>query len=197
VIQLGIASAVALFVAAFAIRKIKDSVVNGISNAAGRSAARQIFDSMISSLRGLIWWIVAIAVVAAIVAYLIGRPTWLTKSIAWLRRSAAERPGGSKLDHWVAAHADALRIGGVVLAIVVLLIVGFGWISFLVIAALLALFLWAVETLRRRGAPLEEIPAPDGGTPTPDGGPDATQADLKTEETVVAGANTEEIQTGT
>jgi hypothetical protein len=186
---------VGLLIAALAIRKIKESVIDGISNAAGKSAARQIFDSMISSLRGLMWWIVAVAIVAAIVAYLLGKPSWLMKSIAWARRSSAE-PGGSKLDHWVAGHADLLRIGGVVLAVIVLLIVGFGWVSFLVIAALLALFLWAVDVLRRRGAPLEElVPAGDGRRPDGDGGGIA-DPNVKTEETVVAGtAATEEIQT--
>ncbi len=198
VIQLGVATAVALLVAALAIRKIKESVVDGLATAAARSAANDVFNSMISSLRTLIWWIVAVALVAALVAYLLGRPAWLMRSIAWVRRSSAERPGGSPLDRWVAVHADLLRIGGVVLAILVLLLVGFGWISFLVIAALLALFIWAVEALRRRGGPAGEL-VPAGGVASPNGdtGGGGAQADLKTEETVVAGtATTEEIQTG-
>jgi hypothetical protein len=171
VVQLGIAVAAGLLVAAIAIRKIKDSVVDGLSSPAGRGAAREVFDSMIGSLRVLILWVVAIALLAALIAYLLGRPSWLMKAIAWGRREGAARPGGSSLARWTAAHADALRIAGIVVAILLLLVIGFGWISFLVIAALLALYIWGVEALRRQGAPLDDAVPPGGAGPGTDTAP--------------------------
>ena len=134
VVQLGIAVAAGLLLAALAIRKIKDSVVGGLSNPAGRGAAREVLDTMIGSLRTLILWVGAIALLAALIAYLLGRPVLAREGHRLGEARGRGDAGGSPLARWTAAHADALRIGGIVVAILLLLVIGFGWISFLVIA---------------------------------------------------------------
>ncbi|HEX8803910.1 MAG TPA: hypothetical protein VF743_06945, partial [Acidimicrobiales bacterium] len=65
---------------------------------------------------------------------------------------------------WVAAHRDLLQVGGVVVAILVLLAADLSWLGLLLVVALVGAFELGVWRLAE-GAP----PPEDGGPPGPPG----------------------------
>jgi hypothetical protein len=69
-----------------------------------------------------------------------------------VRRMTAPESGGSPFDRWVAAHSDLLRVAGITIAVVVLFFTGLVLVPVIVIAALLALYLWAVSVSTGRVA---------------------------------------------
>ena len=91
-----------------------------------------------------------IAVLVAVVAYLVGRPRWLMTAIAWTRRQVRAEEGGSPLERAVHAHFDLLRIVTLVVGAIVLFIWGIGWWSVLVVGVLVALAEWGLWALNGR-----------------------------------------------
>jgi hypothetical protein len=83
------------------------------------------------------------------------------------RNIAAARSGGrhGPAVTWMATHAAGLQLAGAIVAGILLLIVSVSWISFLVIAVLLA----AYEIYLQRIKP----PAPDEASPAPGAGQSA------------------------
>ena len=102
------------------------------------------------------------AILAALIAYLAGRPPWFETAKA----KARSRPEGSELETFAAANADRLRLGGIVVAVLLLIVIGIGWFSIIVLGILLALLLWGVATAERRAREREagDAPAAAGGT---------------------------------
>jgi hypothetical protein len=105
-----------------------------------------------SSLR-TVQWIVAIgALVVGVVAYLAGRPAWVT-------RTAAAASSQETYD-WIAGHSDMLRLGGIGIAVVAFFIVGLELWAIVVIGLLLAGYLWLLSEAGRRsstpGVPTED-----------------------------------------
>jgi hypothetical protein len=159
-VQLGIAVAVAFLLGRVAIHKLQERIVDSISSPAGRSAASDVFRSTFQDLRGIAVWVALLSILAAVAAYLAGRPRWLRALGAWARRSMGGAEGG-RLAGWVDKHVDALRTVGVVAAVVVLLITGLGLTPLILVLAFLALYLFGLEVSRRRHAP----PRPATTTP--------------------------------
>ncbi len=150
VIWLGVGTAAAMFVAAIAIRRIQASILDRIKAAGAQQAAKDVFHQVANSLRGLGLWVFWLAVIAAVIAYLLGRPRWLMATIRWVRGLTARGPKGSVLEIWIAGHGDALRIGGIVAAVLILWLTGIGWISVLIVGPLLGLYLWGLWAINRR-----------------------------------------------
>jgi hypothetical protein len=63
------------------------------------------------------------------------------------------------MNRWIAGHYDLLRIGAVAIALVALFLIGFGWVTVLVIGALLALVLWWLAQARDAADALPEVVA--------------------------------------
>jgi len=131
-------------------RLVEKQVIEAVHNPEVRGAARDIVGRVVSNLRSAGFWLLVIGVVVAIVAYLAGRPRWFVRLIAWSRRTAAERPSGSELEHWVSGHVDLLRWGGLIVAALILFFTGIGWISVIVVGVLLGLYLWGIAVLDQR-----------------------------------------------
>lgn len=150
VMWLGGGVAVGLFLAGVFLRRVEASIVDEIQGPAAKAAAQDVFDQVSSSLRqaGLI--VLTIAIVAALLAYLLGRPPWFQRAASWLERITTSRPQGSELDVWVAGHADPVRIGGGLVAAFVLFLTGIDWIPVAVVGALLGLLLWGVAATEHR-----------------------------------------------
>jgi hypothetical protein len=158
VIWLGAGVAVGLFLAGVFLRRVEASIVDAIEGPAAKAAARDVFDQVSSSLRqaGLI--VLTIGIVAALLAYLLGRPAWFQRTARWVERVTASRPDGSELDVWVAEHADPVRIGGGIVAALVLFFTGIDWIPVAIVGLLFGLFLWGVATAEHRVRPPELAP---------------------------------------
>jgi cobalamin biosynthesis protein CobD/CbiB len=101
------------------------------------------------SLRAAGLLVLTVAVLAALAAYLLGRPPWLRRSAAWGGRAMASRPGGGEFEAWVAGHANPVRIGAIAVAVLVLFLTGIDWVPVVIVGALLGLLLWGVAVVER------------------------------------------------
>jgi hypothetical protein len=103
---------------------------------------------VVTLITGPYRWAVALRSLAARVG------TWIGTTVVEAFRGQRSGPGAE----WAAAHADALQLGGAVLAAVLLLIVSISWLSFLIIAVVLVVY----EVLLQR---LKQGPPDDGAAP--------------------------------
>jgi hypothetical protein len=71
----------------------------------------------------------------------------------------AEGAQGSELDIWVADHADAVRVVGIGVGVLILFLTGIDWFPVAIVAGLVALLLWGVAGAERRASTRAE-PAP-------------------------------------
>ena len=93
-------------------------------------------------------WVLAIAVAIVVVALLTGPYGWAVKLRGWVRSGAVATCGlvrGAAPEHdaaaaWVRGHLDLLRIGGGLLALLLILVVDVSFVWVLVILALLAAY---------------------------------------------------------
>lgn len=152
IVWLGAGGAAAIVIGAVILRRVVRTIVDQISSQEARDAARAVVTELGGSLKHagrLVGWT---AIIIAAVAYLLGRPAWLIRAVAWVRQLTLDTPGGSDAQKWVAARADALLIGGVAVAVLVLFITGIDWLQVIVVAALLALYLRGVVVAQHRAS---------------------------------------------
>ena len=161
VVQLGVATVIGFFLGAVIIRRLQAAILAEVRTPDGERAARALLTETMTSLRTVVLLVGAVALVSAIVAYLAGRPAWLGRLSERTSQLVASSPGGSELDRWVAARYDTLRIGGIVVAVVIIFITGFEIIPVIIVGGLLALFLWAIWASNNRATRAAPTPAPD------------------------------------
>ena len=175
-IELGIGLAVAVFIARIATRRLEATLIDSVSDPTGRGAAKAAVPVALQSLRSLAVWLVVISIVVAIVAYLVGRPRWLMALIAWVGRNVRTDEGGSALERAVHAHFDLLRIAALVVGALILFVWGIGWLSVLVMGALVALAEWGLWALNARATRAQALIDEAGGPPGIDAAPPASGA---------------------
>jgi uncharacterized protein YjeT (DUF2065 family) len=146
VIWLGVGVVAGLFLGGVFLRRVEASIVDAIEGPAAKAAAQDVFDQVSSSLRQAGLVVLTIGVLAALLAYLLGRPAWLRRGAGWWERITASRPGGSELEVWVAEHADPVRVGGGLVAAFVLFLTGIDWIPVAIVGLLFGLLLWGVAS---------------------------------------------------
>jgi H+/Cl- antiporter ClcA len=98
-----------------------------------------------------------VAIVISIVAYLAGRPAWITAAGRRWTQLTAATPEGSELDRWIDARFDLLRLAGIAVALATVFLIGLELLPVLVIGALLGLYLWAITAARQRIAVLQPV----------------------------------------
>ena len=155
-IWLGVGVALGFFIGGVLIRRLEARLLDAITDPSGDAAAKEVFAQVLAGLRR--WGIVILMVAAliALIAYLAGKPPWTQRAVERGRTLTAARPQGSELEVWLAAHADATRIGGAVVAALILFVTGIDWIPVGIVLALFGALLWAVSvSLKRVGATSE------------------------------------------
>jgi hypothetical protein len=151
-VHLALGVVVGIVIAAVVVRRLEGAILTQVTSPDGNEAARVLLGRVFSSLR-TVQWIVAIgALVVGVVAYLAGRPAWVT-------RTAAAASSQETYD-WIAGHSDMLRLGGIGIAVVAFFIVGLELWAIVVIGLLLAGYLWLLSEAGRRsstpGVPTED-----------------------------------------
>ena len=145
-VQLAIGTIVGVLIARLIIRKISENVVASIASQ-NRGAVKAVLDDAFGSLRGFTRWLFAIALLVAVVAFLMGKREWLSAARAQAVRAygagrdvaTSERPYAL----WIREHADGLQIAGPIVVVTLLFIVGVSWVPIIVLGALLVLYeLW-------------------------------------------------------
>jgi hypothetical protein len=144
---LGFASAIALIVARRAAIRFQDDIVNLAPNGSNRGAVADTVSRVLGNLRGFTTLLLVSTVVIALLAYLAGRPSWLSRAV--------ERAGeGNWLDRenvvvrWIADHAHILRIVSVAVVALFLLFSDVSWAAFAVVLVVLAAWLVILSVLQ-------------------------------------------------
>lgn|GEM_PF-703084 len=149
-IYLGIGAVVVVLVTRIAVDQIQGLIVANASGQGGPIIIEAV-DSIFSSLRNAVIWLLVAGVIVAVIAYFASRPRWLApagRAIAvgsrrvWEAASvqATEQKGPALL--WIQAHSDALRIGIGALAAALLLFTPISWggsVALIVVAAVIIL----------------------------------------------------------
>jgi hypothetical protein len=150
IVFLGSGIAIALFLGGVFLRRIRGNIVDVISGPGAKAAAQSVLTQVGTSLRRTGLLVMAVALLAAFIAYLAGRPPWLQRVLGDARRLTAPAPGGSTLDIWVAGHADATRIVGAAVAALILFWTGVDWVPVAILAISVGLLLWGVGAAEKR-----------------------------------------------
>jgi hypothetical protein len=140
---------------------------NGLDRRAVRSAGEILLDSFFVLTAALLVLLLIVAVVAAVTGpypWAVALRRWVAgmggQGNAWLRAQAADA-GPLR---WIVAHREAMQIGGLVVAGLVLFIFDLSWVGLIVLAVLLAVYELVVHQLGRDRSEVEGAPP---STPTP------------------------------
>ncbi|GIF21896.1 hypothetical protein BJ973_002223 [Actinoplanes tereljensis] len=156
ILQLGLGLVVAAVAVRAVLRGVRADVLAGVPEGVYRDGVAAAMTSVFGLLRlrgqQLLW----IGAVLAVVAYLAGPgrgAVWLRSQV---RRGALHI--GRPSPRWIAAHLDVLRVGGLVLAAIVALLLS-SWTSLFVVVVLLAVYEVGVTLLARdRSLPSHDAP---------------------------------------
>jgi hypothetical protein len=160
-VHLALGVVIAFVIAAVVVRRLEGAILSEVTSPDGNEAARVLLGRVFSSLRTFQWLVAIGALVVGIVAYLAGRPAWWTRTVA-----AASSPHSYD---WITSHYDLLRLAGVGIAVVAFFFAGLELWAVIVIAMLLAGYLWVLSEARRRSrgpvdAPEEEAAVVGGSS---------------------------------
>jgi hypothetical protein len=144
---LGLASAIALIVARRAAIRSQDDIVNLAPNGSNRGAVAATVSRVLGNLRGFTTLLLVATVVIAVLAYLAGRPSWLSRAV--------ERAGeGNWLDRenvvvrWITDHTQVLRIVSIGIVALFLLFSDVSWAVFGIVLVLLVAWLVVLQVLQ-------------------------------------------------
>ncbi|MCY1136849.1 hypothetical protein OWR29_02485 [Actinoplanes sp. Pm04-4] len=165
-VQFGLWLVVAAVVVTAVLRAVRRQVVEGVPAGTYRDGVDAAVTTVFASLRERGTQIIWIGAILAVLAYLAGPgrlPVWLRRQI---RRGAArvwQLVGRAPV--FIAAHLDAVRIAGLIVAGVLALILT-SWTALLVIVVVLAAYEVAVTLIARQAAGI--APASAGGEQRPE-----------------------------
>lgn len=173
-IALGLGAAAAIALTWALSRTLAREAVARIEERQNQEVARQVLDTVTGELRSMATYVLIVGLVVALVAFLLGdsRPArWVrhqARSLGSQTAAAAARTAqGRTAAAWVADAELGLRAGGLVVAIVVLLVFQVTFGSLLIVLGLLALWQLAISGLvavERRSATAAGAP-PSGEVP--------------------------------
>jgi hypothetical protein len=143
------------------------------SGAHNPQVANIILGDLLHGFFVLTAWVLGVALAILVLTVLMGPYRWAVAFRSWVRRTWHGIARGSSGGHrgvtgWMSSHAGGLQLGGVVVAGILFLIVSVSWVSFLIIAVVLAayeLFLQRIKPPASDEAP--PTPGPDGQVPFP------------------------------
>ena len=150
VMWLGTGVVVMLLLGGVFLRRIESRVVDAINRPGAKAAAQDVLNEVQASLRSAGLWVLLVALVAGVAAYLLGRPAWFERAWTWARTTTAGGDGRSQLESWVAENADTVRIAGIAIGVVVLFLTGIDWLPVAIVAVLVGLLWWGVGLAERR-----------------------------------------------
>jgi hypothetical protein len=165
VLQLAVGVALLMIIERRSVLHEQSTLANAAHNP---QVAQSVLGDLLHGFFTLTAWVLAVALVVLVIAVLCGPYRWavaLRSSVTQAGRRIAGARGGGRhgpVVTWLASHAAGLQLAGAVAAGILLLIVSVSWISFLIIAVLLA----AYEVYLQRIKP----PPPDEASPAPDPG---------------------------
>jgi hypothetical protein len=154
VLELSLGLLLAIVIARVAVAELQQALLDGIKQEGIVPVVSSIVDSAIAGLRDFFVWLIVGAALVAVVAYVGSRPGWMEALGRWVAElfgvaSDLATPQ-SRASRWLSSHLDALRAGGVGVAVVAMLIAPktFSWMLLVVLVLVayeLLLTVWAVS----------------------------------------------------
>ncbi|MFG2006265.1 hypothetical protein ACGFNU_44670 [Spirillospora sp. NPDC048911] len=161
ILQFGLWLTIAVLVLTNVLRAVRDQLLGLVPAGVYREGASVAIYETLTDLRAWGDWILWTGIVVAVVAYLVGPgrlPVLLRGQTVRGARSAAATTRtvatSTVLRAWITRHMDALRVGGIVVAAAVALLVS-SWTGLIVIAVLLAGYELLVTLTAHRSHPAE------------------------------------------
>jgi hypothetical protein len=150
--------------------RLEDDVVE-LVRPENREAAGVVVGAFVSSLLDATAWILGIAAAIAAIAAVTGPYPWAralrggtvsgARAVAGAARSAVRRQPDDPVVAWVGAHREVLQVGGIVAAILALLVVDLSWLGLVLLVVLVGAFELGVQRIADVGPAGE----PPGGGP--------------------------------
>lgn len=173
-LQLSAGGLLGLVVIRRVVNWLTTSLINS-GRAANKGARRAIMTHLFHQYFSISRWLLVGLIVVFVVALLTGPYGWarsLRRVVShWAREvwnllaAVSGRAHDDRAIEWVRAHLDLLRIGGLALAVLLLIVLSVSWVGLLVIAVLLAAYEWWLYRLgRSRLGP--GLPSSSGAAPT-------------------------------
>jgi hypothetical protein len=163
-LQLGLGAVLGFVVARVIEVQLEKAIVGAVKSPGGGAVARSIVSSAIGSLNSFFVWVAIAGVIVTVAAFLAGRPAWtaaMGRGFAKLFGVASDLSApDTAAGRWMAAHLDVLRIGGVAVAVVVLLLAASSLTAVIVTVVALVIYELAL-TAYAVGLPVPK----DDGTP--------------------------------
>ena len=169
-IQLALGVAATLGGILLLVPRIEAAFLEQITDPDGELAVRSLLQEVATDLRTVTLALAVLAIAAAFTAHLLGRPAWVTGLGRGRSGLRAPNDAGNRLDRWIAARFDGLRIVGFAVALGVVVLTAVGPLPLLLIGGLLVLYLETIAAAQRRITSRElasPVPARDGNDPPP------------------------------
>jgi hypothetical protein len=175
VLQFGVWLAVAVLAVAAILRAVRDQILEKIPVGPYREGVESAFRIIFTTLRERADQVIWFGIAVAVVAYLVGPgrlPRLLRRSVQMGARAAwswgRDLTTGTQSSTWVQERLDGLRIGGVVVAGVLALLLS-SWSSLVVVLVLLGAYELAITFIARPRA--EAVAEPPAGVPEEESAP--------------------------
>ena len=158
---LGLGAAATLIVLWALGRAVGNQVISSLKDDKAKGAARATVTTVFGSLRSFSLWVIAAAVLVAVVAFLAGGNSVavaLRAHTARLFSSGADASAPpSPLLVWIHKYANGLRVAGLVVGLVVLALVNLTWGAFALTILAVAIYEVVVSGLARAGTSIAPV----------------------------------------
>lgn len=146
---LGFGAAIGLIVVRRLALRLDDAIVSRVTGETNQAAVGAVTNDVFQDLRNFTTLMLVAAILIGVGAYLAGRPPWLTRTLERASDGTLV-PRDAGWIRWLGEHAPALRVGVVVLGAVILFFANLGWLSLLVVLALVAAAWFVLTYLHER-----------------------------------------------
>lgn len=146
---LGFGAAIGLIVVRRLALRLDDAIVSRVTGETNQAAVGAVTNDVFQDLRNFTTLMLVAAILIGVGAYLAGRPPWLTRTLERASDGTLV-PRDAGWIRWLGEHAPALRVGVVVLGAVILFFENLGWLSMLVVLALVAAAWFVLTYLHER-----------------------------------------------
>ncbi|WP_238488279.1 hypothetical protein [Actinoplanes flavus] len=167
-VQFGLWLVVAAVTITAVLRAVRREILEAVPAGVYQDGVDAAMTTVFSLLRERGAQLIVIGSAIALLAYLAGPgrfPVWLRRSVArgtaagWRRVRAGSAVVAARGPGFIAAHLDPVRVGGLVVAVLLALVLS-SWTALLVIVVLLAAYEVAVTLIARRQAEVLRTPPP-------------------------------------
>ena len=146
---LGFGVAIGLIVVRRLALRLDDAIVARVTGETNQAAVGAVTSDVFQDLRNFTTLMLVAAILIGVGAYLAGRPPWLTRTLERASDGTLV-PRDAGWIRWIGEHGLVLRVIAVALGALVLFFANLGWMSLLVVMALVAAAWFVLTYLHER-----------------------------------------------